>query len=165
MTVKTTAARMRRCSMIGEAHQSRSFSSTFVPPNLFATALILDTLSAAMINTHVRLTRRKTHMYAIIETGGKQYRVETGTVLQVESLPGDVGHSVHIDKVKLLHGDGGLVVGQPVVAGATVTAEIIRQGRTRSITVFKKQRRKNYRRTRGHRQGFTQLRVTGIETK
>ena len=56
-------------------------------------------------------------------------------------------------------------LGQPVVAGATVTAEIIRQGRTRSITVFKKHRRKNYRRTRGHRQGFTQLRVTGIETK
>ena len=70
-------------------------------------------------------------MYAIIETGGKQYRVETGTVLQVESLPGDVGHSVQIDKVKLLHGEGGLVVGQPVVAGATVTAEIIRRGRTR----------------------------------
>ena len=104
-------------------------------------------------------------MYAIIETGGKQYRVETGTVLQVESLPGDVGHSVQIDNVKLLHGDGGLVVGQPVVAGAKVTAEIIRQGSTRSITVFKKHRRKNYRRTRGHRQGFTQLRVTGIETK
>lgn len=104
-------------------------------------------------------------MYAIIETGGKQYRVEAGTVLQVESLPGEVGHSVQIDKVRLLHGEGGLVVGQPVVAGATVTAEILRQGRTRSITIFKKQRRKNYRRTRGHRQGFTQLRVTGIETK
>ena len=104
-------------------------------------------------------------MYAIIETGGKQYRVETGTVLQVESLPGDVGHSVQIAKVEVPQGEGGLVVGQPVVAGATVTAEIIRQGRTRSITVFKKHRRKNYRRTRGHRQGFTQLRVTGIETK
>ena len=104
-------------------------------------------------------------MYAIIETGGKQYRVETGTVLQVESLPGDVGHSVHIDKVRLLNGDSGLVIGQPVVAGARVTAEIIRQGRTRSITVFKKQRRKNYRRTRGHRQGFTQLRVTEIASK
>jgi large subunit ribosomal protein L21 len=117
-----------------------------------------------MIESHVLLTRRKTHMYAIIETGGKQYRVEAGTVLQVESLPGDVGHSVQIDRVRLLHGDGGLVVGHPVVDGARVTAEIIRQGRTRSITVFKKKRRKNYRRTRGHRQGFTQLRVTEIET-
>jgi large subunit ribosomal protein L21 len=118
-----------------------------------------------MINIRVLLTRRKAIMYAIIETGGKQYRVEAGTVLQVESLPGEVGHSVQIDKVRLLHGEGGLVVGQPVVAGAKVTAEILRQGRTRSITIFKKQRRKNYRRTRGHRQGFTQLRVTGIETK
>ena len=128
-------------------------------------SLILDTIFPAMIDTHVLLTRRKTHMYAIIETGGKQYRVEAGTVLQVESLPGDVGHSVQIDRVRLLNGDGGLVVGQPIIPGARVTAEIIRQGRTRSITVFKKHRRKNYRRTRGHRQGFTQLRVTEIETK
>lgn len=104
-------------------------------------------------------------MYAIIETGGKQYRVEAGTVLQVESLPGEVGKSVQIDRVRLLNGDGGLVVGQPTIPNAHVTAEIIRQGRTRSITVFKKQRRKNYRRTRGHRQGFTQLRVTEIALK
>lgn len=103
-------------------------------------------------------------MYAIIETGGKQYRVETGSTIQVESLPGDVGAVIELDHVRLVHGDGGLVVGQPLVAGAKVTAEIVRHGRTRSITVFKKKRRKNYRRTRGHRQGFTKLRVTGIET-
>jgi large subunit ribosomal protein L21 len=72
---------------------------------------------------------------------------------------------VQLDTVRLVHGEGGLVIGQPVVAGAHITAEILRQGRTRSITVFKKKRRKNYRRTRGHRQGFTKLRVTGIETK
>ena len=71
-------------------------------------------------------------MYAIIETGGKQYRVEAGTVLQVESLPGDVGKSVQIDRVRLINGDGGLVVGQPTIPNAHVTAEIIRQGRTRS---------------------------------
>ncbi len=104
-------------------------------------------------------------MYAIVETGGKQYRVEAGTVLQVESLSGEIGSSVNLDTVRLVHGANGLVVGQPLVAGARVTAEILRQGRTRSIMVFKKKRRKNYRRTRGHRQGFTQLRVTGIETK
>lgn len=103
-------------------------------------------------------------MYAIIETGGKQYRVETGSTIQVESLPGDVGAVIDLNQVRLVHGDAGLVVGQPLVAGAKVTAEIIRHGRTRSITVFKKKRRKNYRRTRGHRQGFTKLRVTGIET-
>jgi large subunit ribosomal protein L21 len=103
-------------------------------------------------------------MYAIIETGGKQYRVEAGAQVQVESLPGDVGGTIELNHVRLVHGDKGVVIGQPLVTGAKVTAEIIRQGRTRSITVFKKQRRKNYRRTRGHRQGFTRLRITGIET-
>ncbi|HKY73572.1 MAG TPA: 50S ribosomal protein L21 [Nitrospira sp.] len=103
-------------------------------------------------------------MYAIVETGGKQYRVENGSLLQVESLPGDVGGEVELREVRLVHGDKGIVVGQPLVKGARVTAEIIDQGRTRSIMVFKKQRRKNYRRTKGHRQGFTKLRITGIET-
>lgn len=103
-------------------------------------------------------------MYAIIETGGKQYRVEPGATLQVESLPGEVGTLIELDRVRLVQGDSGLMVGQPLVQGAKVTAEILRHGRTRSITVFKKKRRKNYRRTRGHRQGFTRLRVTGIAT-
>lgn len=103
-------------------------------------------------------------MYAIIETGGKQYRVETGAQLQVESLSGDVGGTIELTHVRLVHGDKGVVIGQPLVPGAKVTAEIIRHGRTRSITIFKKQRRKNYRRTRGHRQGFTKLRITAIET-
>ena len=86
-------------------------------------------------------------MYAIIETGGKQYRVETGTLVQVESLPGEVGGTVEIGQVRLVHGEKGLEVGQPLVKGASVKAEIVDQGRTRSITIFKKQRRKNYRRT------------------
>lgn len=103
-------------------------------------------------------------MYAIIETGGKQYRVETGSLVQVESLPGEVGGTIELAQVRLVHGDKGVEIGQPLVTGATVKAEIIGQGRTRSITIFKKQRRKNYRRTNGHRQGFTKLRITGIET-
>jgi large subunit ribosomal protein L21 len=103
-------------------------------------------------------------MYAIVQTGGKQYRVENGSLLQVESLPGDVGGKVELSEVRLIHGDKGIVVGRPLVQGARVTAEIIDQDRTRSIMVFKKQRRKNYRRTKGHRQGFTKLRITGIET-
>jgi large subunit ribosomal protein L21 len=103
-------------------------------------------------------------MYAIVETGGKQYRVEPGTLLQVASLAGEVGAAVQLQQVRLIHGDKGFIIGQPVVTGALVTAEILRQGRTRSITVFKKKRRKNYRRTKGHRQGFTQIRITGIET-
>ena len=103
-------------------------------------------------------------MYAIIETGGKQYRVETGTLVQVESLSGEVGATVELDQVRLVHGEKGLAIGQPLVKGASVKGEIIAQDRTRSITIFKKQRRKNYRRTNGHRQGFTKLRITGIET-
>jgi large subunit ribosomal protein L21 len=103
-------------------------------------------------------------MYAIVETGGKQYRVENGSLVQVESLPGEVGGTVELSDVRLVHGDNGLVVGQPLIKGAKVTAEIVDQGRTRSIMVFKKQRRKNYRRTKGHRQGFTRLRITGIHT-
>ena len=103
-------------------------------------------------------------MYAIIESGGKQYRVETGATIQVEKLPGEVGAVLELDQVRLVHGDAGLIIGQPLVQGAKVTAEIVRQGRTRSIIVFKKKRRKNYRKTRGHRQGFTRLLVTGIAT-
>lgn len=103
-------------------------------------------------------------MYAIVETGGKQYRVENGSLVHVERLSGDVGGTVELSDVRLVHGDNGLVVGQPLVKGAKVTAEIVDQGRTRSIMVFKKQRRKNYRRTKGHRQSFTKLRITGIHT-
>ncbi len=104
-------------------------------------------------------------MYAIVETGGKQYRVEPGAMIQVASLAGEIGAAVQLEHVRLVHGDNGVFVGQPLVAGALVTAEILRHGRTRSITVFKKKRRKNYRRTKRHRHGFTQIRITGIETK
>ncbi|MBD0306232.1 MAG: 50S ribosomal protein L21 [Nitrospiraceae bacterium] len=103
-------------------------------------------------------------MYAIVETGGKQYRVEPGEVLRVETLPGDAGGTIELTQVRAIHGDEGLIVGCPWVAGARVTAEILRQGRTRSMMVFKKKRRKNYRRTKGHRQGFTQVRITDIAT-
>ena len=123
----------------------------------------LDTLEITVIHNDV-LSGRKALMYAIVETGGKQYRVENGSLLQVERLSGDVGGRVVLSEVRLVHGDKGVLVGQPLVKGAKVTAEIIDQGRTRSIIVFKKQRRKNYRRTKGHRQGFTKLRITSIET-
>ena len=103
-------------------------------------------------------------MYAIVETGGKQYRVEAGATIQVERLPGDVGAKVELNQVRLVHGDAGLLIGQPLISGAKITAEIVGQGRTRSITVFKKKRRKNYRRTRGHRQGFTKLLIRNIAT-
>ena len=102
--------------------------------------------------------------YAIVETGGKQYRVQPGEMLKVEKLPGEVGATVELKQVRLVQGDAGLMIGRPWVEQASVTAEIIDQGRTRSMMIFKKKRRKNYRRTKGHRQCFTQVRITGIAT-
>jgi len=103
-------------------------------------------------------------MYAIVESGGKQYRVQPGEVVKLETLPGEVGTLIELKRVCLVHGDAGLLLGRPWVEHATVRAEIIRQGRSSSITVFKKKRRKNYRRTKGHRQQFTQVRITDIAT-
>ncbi len=103
-------------------------------------------------------------MYAIIETGGKQYRAEPGSVLQVESLVGDVGSVIELSDVRSIHGENGPIWGRPKIDSAAVKAEIIRHGRTRTIRVFKKKRRKNYRRTKGHRQGFTQIRIAEIVT-
>ena len=103
-------------------------------------------------------------MYAIIETGGKQYRAEPGAVLQVESLKGEIGSVVELPDVRCIHGEGTPIFGSPRIGNAAVKAEIIRHGRTRTIRVFKKKRRKNYRRTKGHRQGFTQIRIAEIVT-
>jgi large subunit ribosomal protein L21 len=100
--------------------------------------------------------------YAVIRTGGKQYRVAPGDVLRIERLPGDVGAAVEFTEVLLTGGDGAVRVGTPLVEGARVRAEIVAQGRARKILVFKKKRRKNYRRRRGHRQAITTVRVTEI---
>jgi len=101
-------------------------------------------------------------MYAIIETGGKQYRAEPNGILQVESLEGDVGSIIQFDAVRFVQTDQAPIVGTPMIPQAVVKGEIVRHARTRSITIFKKKRRKNYRRTKGHRQGFTQVRITEI---
>ncbi len=103
-------------------------------------------------------------MYAIIETGGKQYRAEPNGILQVESLEGDVGSTIQFNAVRFIHTDQSPMIGTPQLPKAVVKGEILRQARTRSITIFKKKRRKNYRRTKGHRQNFTQVRITEIVT-
>jgi large subunit ribosomal protein L21 len=102
-------------------------------------------------------------MYAIIETGSKQYRVEPGAAIRVEKLSAEVGASVTFDRVLLVSGDGTVAVGAPVVATATVTGEVVRHGRAAKIVVFKKKKRKNYRRTRGHRQNFTEVKITAVQ--
>ncbi len=101
-------------------------------------------------------------MYAIVETGGKQYRAAQGDVLEVEKLDVAVGATVTLDKVLLISGDQGVQIGTPTLAKAKVTGEVIAQDRHPKIIVFKKKRRKNYRRTNGHRQSFTKLKITGI---
>jgi len=101
-------------------------------------------------------------MYAIVETGGKQYRAEQGDVLEVEKLDGAVGATITLDKVLLISGEAGTKIGTPTVSKAKVTGEIVAQDRHPKIIVFKKRRRKNYRRTNGHRQSFTKLKITAI---
>ncbi|MBI5538158.1 MAG: 50S ribosomal protein L21 [Deltaproteobacteria bacterium] len=100
-------------------------------------------------------------MYAVIKTGGKQYRVTEGQSLRVEKLPGEPGQKVEFKEVLLVGGDK-LKIGQPTVTGARVEAEILGQDRGPKIVIFKFRRRKNYRRKQGHRQPYTQLKITGI---
>ncbi len=102
-------------------------------------------------------------LYAIIETGGKQQKAEPGERLKVEKLDAQVGDTVRFDKVMLVNRDGTVELGKPYVDGASVTATVTEQGRSRKILVFKKKRRKQYRRTRGHRQAFTAVTVDAIE--
>ncbi len=100
--------------------------------------------------------------YAIIRTGGKQYRVEPGKTIRIPSLPGEAGSSVEFNEV-LLGSDGNNVrTGVPSLAGAKVTGEIVKHGRDDKIIVFKFKRRKNYARKQGHRQGFTEVRINDI---
>ena len=103
-------------------------------------------------------------MYAVIRTGGKQYRVAPGDKVRVEKLPGNVGDTVTFGEVLLVGGDNvqNLKVGQPLVSGAKVEAKIVAQDRAKKLIVFKFRRRKNYRRKTGHRQPFTALEITGI---
>jgi len=100
-------------------------------------------------------------MYAVIKTGGKQYRVTEGQKLRVEKLPGSQGDKVTFSEVLLVSGDS-TKIGQPLVSGAAVAAEITGQDRGKKIVVFKFRRRKNYRRKAGHRQPYTELKITGI---
>jgi large subunit ribosomal protein L21 len=102
-------------------------------------------------------------MYAIIESGGKQYRVTPGETLEVETLEGKVGDTISLPRVLMIQEDKGAQIGNPVLHGAVVKAEVMAHGRQAKVVVFKKKRRKNYRRTKGHRQSFTRLKVTGIE--
>ncbi|MEK7207035.1 MAG: 50S ribosomal protein L21 [Pseudomonadota bacterium] len=102
-------------------------------------------------------------MYAVIQSGGKQYRVAAGDVIQVEKLEVAAGDTVNIDQVLMVSDDQGVRIGTPVVSGAMVTATVKSHGRGDKIKVFKMRRRKHYRKTTGHRQYYTELEITGIK--
>jgi large subunit ribosomal protein L21 len=102
-------------------------------------------------------------MYAVIQTGGKQYRVSEGQKICIEKVAGNPGDSVTFDYVLLVGGEK-LTIGQPTVAGAKVEAKIVAQDRAKKIIVFKFRRRKNYRRKQGHRQPFTEVQIGSITT-
>ncbi len=103
-------------------------------------------------------------MYAVVKTGGKQYRVAKDDIIKIERLPGDAGDLVTLGEVLMIGNGGDVTVGAPFVSGASVAGEIVEQARAPKIIVFKKRRRQNYRRKKGHRQLLTVLRVTDILT-
>jgi large subunit ribosomal protein L21 len=101
-------------------------------------------------------------VYAIVKSGGKQYRVKPGDVVRLEALEGEVGSTVTLGDVLLLGGDEGIRVGAPLLDSARVEATVVEQGRGAKIRVFKYKKRKHYRRTRGHRQSFTAVRIDKV---
>ena len=104
-------------------------------------------------------------MYAVIKTGGKQYRVTPGLKLKVEKLAGDVGSNVVLDQVLMLADGENVTIGAPVIAGATVPATVVSHGRGDKVMIFKFRRRKHYRKTQGHRQDYTEIQIGDFASK
>ena len=101
-------------------------------------------------------------MYAVIKTGGKQYRVTAGEKLKVEQIPADVGSQITIDQVFMVGEGESVKIGTPVVAGATVKCTVVSHGRHDKVKIFKMRRRKHYQKRQGHRQNYTELRIDTI---
>ncbi|MDA8382781.1 MAG: 50S ribosomal protein L21 [Betaproteobacteria bacterium] len=103
-------------------------------------------------------------MYAVIKTGGKQYRVAAGEKLKIEQIPADIGSEIVLDQVLMVADGDTLSVGSPIVDGASVKATVLAQGRGKKIHIFKMRRRKHYRKSQGHRQNYTEIRIDAIAT-
>ena len=101
-------------------------------------------------------------MYAVIKTGGKQYRVAAGQKLKVEQIPADIGQEITLDQVLSVGEGDQLKIGTPLVAGAVVTATVLAQGRHDKVKIFKMRRRKHYQKRQGHRQNYTELRIEAV---
>ncbi|MBI3525810.1 MAG: 50S ribosomal protein L21 [Betaproteobacteria bacterium] len=101
-------------------------------------------------------------MYAVIKTGGKQYRVAAGEKIKVEQIPADVGAEIILDQVLMLGEGESVKIGTPIIVGATVKAKVIAHGRGPKIKIFKMRRRKHYQKHQGHRQNYTEIEISGI---
>jgi large subunit ribosomal protein L21 len=101
-------------------------------------------------------------MYAVIKTGGKQYRVAAGEKLKIEQLPAAIGAEIVLDQVLLIADGDNFKMGRPLVSGASVAAKVLAQGRHDKVRIFKLRRRKHYQKHQGHRQNFTEIEITGI---
>ena len=101
-------------------------------------------------------------MYAVIKTGGKQYRVSAGEKLKVEQIPADIGAEITLDQVLFLANGDNVTMGAPLVSGATVTAKVVSHGRGEKVRIYKMRRRKHYRKSQGHRQNYTEIEILGI---
>jgi len=101
-------------------------------------------------------------MYAVIKTGGKQYKVAAGEKLKVEQIPADIGSEITLDQVLAVGAGGAIKLGAPLVEGATVLAKVLAQGRHDKVKIFKMRRRKHYQKRQGHRQNYTELQIVSI---
>ena len=101
-------------------------------------------------------------MYAVIKTGGKQYRVVAGEKLKIEQIPADVGAEIMLEEVLMLGEGESVQIGTPLIAGASIKATVLSQGRHDKVTIFKMRRRKHYQKHQGHRQNYTEIRIDGI---
>ncbi|MCA3002783.1 MAG: 50S ribosomal protein L21 [Rhodocyclaceae bacterium] len=103
-------------------------------------------------------------MYAVIKTGGKQYRVAAGEKIKVEQIPADVGAQIVLDQVMMVGSGEAVTIGTPTIAGAAVTATVISQGRADKVRIFKMRRRKHYQKRQGHRQNYTEIQIGEIKS-
>jgi len=101
-------------------------------------------------------------MYAVIKTGGKQYRVSAGEKVKIESIPAEVGSLIELNQVLMVADGDKITAGTPLVSGAVVKATVVAHGRGEKLTIFKLRRRKHYRKTLGHRQNYTEIEINGI---
>ena len=101
-------------------------------------------------------------MYAVVKTGGKQYRVAAGEKIRIEQIPAEVGQEIVLDQVLVIGAGEGVKLGTPLVPGASVKAKVLSQGRGDKVRIFKMRRRKHYRKSQGHRQNYTEIEILGI---